>query len=132
MKCIESDVKTFSNLIDVYLGTNARYFTQNASKFASDCELFVQAEYTGLFDDQSMRKPIVTVDELKRKLFVLSETEFQHIIMWGNGSERTKAASLCSANRQSTTIDDWSQCFDHKWRHINEILSILSLKIQSA
>lgn len=107
-----SEYKHFLKSIELYLSLNARYYLNNSTKYAYRCELFIQNEY------ENITKSFKCNLNLTNKLTYLAQTEFHQIILWGCSNE------LDNNNNNKLTLND-------RINHINEILRILSLKIQN-
>jgi len=118
---IYNDFNSYTNSTELYLTVNARYFAKNSTKYAMRCELFLQNEYAKLF----VQRAAAAVAEraachlnLANKLVYLSQTEFHQIVLWS-----------CEFRTTSDTGAPLAH-FDAKINQINELLCLLSLKIQ--
>ena len=113
------DYKSYMNLADIYLSLNARFYMQNATKYALRSEMFSQNEYNSIFV-QAMAGSSSKQCHLGlfSKLVYLSQTEFNQIVLWSAEFSLTNAntTAFVSLNTRISQID--------------EVLSILSLKIQ--
>lgn len=117
-----NDLKFYMNSIELYLTLNARFYAKNSTKYAMRCETFLQNEYSKLFPTQQQQCHL----NLANKLIYLSQTEFHQIVLWScEFKELQQTKSLLSSSSPLAH-------FDTGINQINELLGILSLKIQSA
>ena len=113
------DYKSYMNLADIYLSLNARFYMQNATKYALRSEMFSQNEYNSIFVQATAGSSSKQCHlGLFSKLVYLSQTEFHQIVLWSAEFSLTNAntTAFVSLNARISQID--------------EVLSILSLKIQ--
>ena len=114
-----NDFKFYMNSIELYLTLNARFYAKNSTKYAMRCETFLQNEYSKLFPPQQQQCHL----NLANKLIFLSQTEFHQIVLWSCEFKETQTKSSLSSPLAH---------FDTGINQINELLGILSLKIQPA
>lgn len=98
---------------EVFLSTNTRYHCNNANKYASRCEMFLQNEYTNLFPMNSNEKKCSR--KLCRNYNYVSQTEFHQIVMWG---------------RENLNLKGNASGLGERIKEINGLIKILSVKIQ--
>lgn len=122
---------------------SSRYINQNVNKYASMCDSFIQSEYMTLIGPRmsSKRTSSTSGDErssysrTQKLLMCLSEIEFEQLILWSDDFERTycRQENFDATSPAATNPNDlWSRLFDARLKHSNEILTILSSKIQSS
>ena len=112
---IYNDFKFYSNSIELHLTLNARFYARNASKYAMRCEMFSQNEYSKIFPQQQQKQCHLN---LANKLVYLSQTEFHQTVLWSSEFKAT--------NKSLSPLAHFDDCINQ----INELLNILSLKIQ--
>lgn len=111
---LENEYNFYMNLIDRYLAMNALYFSREANKYSVRSDEFIRSEYDSIFfkENDSNLENI----QMFRKVFHLSEIQFQHIILWS-----------CNFKINENSIDSLVE----RLNQITEILNLLSFKIQS-
>lgn len=67
------EYKNILNLIDPYLSVNGVYFSRESTKYSLRNDSFMQKEYSQIIN-------------LNKKLFYLSQIEFEHILLWSCNS----------------------------------------------
>ncbi len=121
--CTNYDI--FVDQIELYLSTNARYLTKNSTDYAKRCEEFLQNECKNLIAStkslQAVTNGVVKCEmHLEKKLNHFTRTEFQHILMWS--SDFRNAYSTQPLEKFNLV---------ERVSHVNEIIKLLSLKIES-
>jgi len=121
--CTHYDI--FVDQIELYLSTNARYLTKNSSDYAKRCEEFLENECKGLITSskpllQALSSGVKCEMQLAKKLDHFSRTEFQHILMWSSDFRNVYSTQRLEKFNLIERVS-----------HVNEIIKLLSLKIES-